>query len=88
MSTDLKRDVMNAVYEGYQPTTTVPLPMPPNCGSGVHKPSPSAPSKEEVIIRLVESLNIGGEEADYQRVDVAFMQYDQIQKKLNAWKEF
>ena len=73
MSTDLKRDIMNAAYDGYQPTKTVPLPMPPNCGSGVQKPSPPAPSKEEVIIRLVESLNIGGEEADYKRVDVAFM---------------
>ena len=50
--------------------------------------APPAPSKEEVIIRLVESLNIGGEEADYKRVDIAFMQYEQIQKKLNAWKEF
>lgn len=85
---------MSMIYEGqiipdgYQPTTTVPLPMPPNCGSSVQKPSPPAPSKEEVIIRLVESLNIGGEEADYQRVDIAFMQYEQIQKKLNAWKEF
>jgi hypothetical protein len=88
MSTDLKQDIMNAAYDGYQPTKTVPLPMPPNCGSGVQKPLPPAPSKEEVIIRLVESLNIGGEEADYQRVDIAFMQYEQIQKKLNAWKEF
>lgn len=61
---------------------------PPNCGSGVQKPSPPAPSKEEVIIRLVESLNIGGEEEYYKRVDVAFMQYEQIQKKLNGWKEF
>ena len=83
MSTDLKRDIMNAAYDGYQPTKTVPLPMPPNCGSGVQKPSPPAPSKEEVIIRLVESLNIGGEESDFKRVDVAFMQYEQIQKKLN-----
>lgn len=85
---------MSTIYEGhfipdgYQPTTTIPLPMPPNCGSGVQKPSPPAPSKEEVIVRLVESLNIGGEEADYKRVDIAFMQYEQIQKKLNAWKEF
>jgi hypothetical protein len=62
---------------------------PPNCGSDVQKSSsPPAPSKEEVIIRLVESLNIGGEESEYERVDVAFMQYEQIQKKLNAWKEF
>lgn len=60
---------------------------PPNCGSSVQKPSPPTPNKEEVIIRLVESLNIGGEEADYKRVDIAFMQYEQIQKKLNAWKE-
>jgi hypothetical protein len=61
---------------------------PPSCVSNVQKSSPPAPSKEEVIIRLVESLNIGGEEADYKRVDIAFMQYEQIQKKLNAWKEF
>lgn len=50
--------------------------------------SPPALNKEEVIIRLVESLNIGGEENYYDRVDIAFMQYEQIQKKLNAWKEF
>ena len=61
---------------------------PPNRGSGVQKLSPPAPTKEEVIIRLVESLNIGGKEAYYERVNVAFMQYDQIQKKLNEWKEF
>lgn len=61
---------------------------PPNCISNVQKSSPPAPSKEEVIIRFVESLNIGGEEAYYERVDVAFMQYEQIQKKLNEWKEF
>lgn len=61
---------------------------PPNCGSDVQKSSPPAPSKEEVIIRLVESLNIGGEESDFKRVDIAFMQYEQIQKKLNAWKKF
>lgn len=61
---------------------------PPNCGSDVQKSSPPAPNKEEVIIRLVESLNIGGEENYYDRVDVAFMQYAQIEKKLNAWKEF
>ena len=84
----------NMIYEGqiipdgYQPTQTVPLPMPPNCGSGVQKSSPPALNKEEVIIRLVESLNIGGEEVDFRRVDIAFMQYEQIQKKLNAWKEF
>lgn len=76
------------IPDGYQPTTTVPLPMPPNCGFGVQKSSPPAPNKEEVIIRLVESLNIGGEEAERERVDIAFMQYEQIQKKLNAWKEF
>lgn len=64
------------------------LKNPPNCSSGVQKPSPPAPNKEEVIIRLVESLNIGGEENYYDRVDVAFMQYAQIEKKLNAWKEF
>ena len=76
------------IPDGYQPTTTVPLPVPPNCGSGVQKVSPPAPNKEEVIIRLVESLNIGGEENCYNRVDIAFRQYDQIQKKLNEWKEF
>lgn len=85
---------MSMIYEGqfipdgYQPTQTVPLPMPPNCGSGVQKSSLPALNKEEVIIRLVESLNIGGEETDYKRVDIAFMQYEQIQNKLNAWKEF
>lgn len=85
---------MSMIYEGqiipdgYQPTQTAPLPMPPNCDSGVQKTSSPVLSKEEVIVRLVESLNIGGEEADYKRVDIAFMQYEQIQKKLNAWKEF
>lgn len=62
--------------------------VPPNRDTGVQKTSPPAPSKEEVVIRLVESLNIGGEESYYDRVDVAFMQYAQIQKKLNEWKEF
>lgn len=61
---------------------------PPNRGTGVQKSSPPAPNKEEVVIRLVESLNIGGEENYYDRVDIAFMQYEQIQKKLNEWKEF
>ena len=74
---------MSTIYEGHfipdgnQPA--VLLPMPPNCGSGVQKSSPPALNKEEVIIRLVESLNIGGEEVDYKRVDIAFMQYEQIQ---------
>lgn len=81
---------MSMMYEGQVITEGeyYPLPTPPNSGSNAHKPSPPAPNKEEVIIRLVESLNIGGEEADYQRVDIAFMQYGQIQKKLNEWKEF
>lgn len=61
---------------------------PPTTGSGVQLPKATVPNKEEVILRLVESLNIGGEESDYKRVDVAFMQYEQIQKKLNGWKEF
>ena len=52
------------------------------------KSPPPALNKEEVIIKLVESLNIGGEETDFRRVDIAFMQYEQIQKKLNEWKEF
>lgn len=60
----------------------------PNRDTGVQKPSPPALNKEEVVIRLVESLNIGGKENYYDRVDIAFRQYDQIQKKLNEWKEF
>lgn len=85
----------NMIYEGqimseeeYFAKQAAQSRKPPNCGSSVQKPSPPAPNKEEVIIRLVESLNIGGEESEYERVDVAFMQYEQIQKKLNAWKEF
>ena len=62
--------------------------VPPNRNTGVQKSSPPAPNKEEIIIRLVESLNIGGVEFDFKRVDIAFMQYEQIQKKLNEWKEF
>ena len=60
----------------------------PKTGRGVQKPQTAIPCKEEIILRLVESLNIGGEEFDFKRVDVAFMQYEQIQKKLNGWKEF
>lgn len=83
----------NVMYEGQVMSEDEYFAMqnrknPPNCGSSVQKPSPPAPSKEEVIIRFVESLNIGGEEADFRRVDIAFMQYEQIQKKLNEWKEF
>lgn len=75
---------------GYQPTEkdarrAMNLP---KTGSGVQPPKTSIPSKEEIILRLVESLNIGGEESYHQRVDVAFMQYEQIQKRLNGWKEF
>lgn len=83
----------NMIYEGQIMTEDEYFAMqkrrnPPNCSSGIQKTSPPAPNKEEVIIRLVESLNIGGEEADHNRVDIAFIQYEQIQKKLNAWKEF
>ena len=55
----------------------------PKCAFNVKKSSPPALSKEEVIVKLVESLNIGGKEFDYKRVDIAFRQYEQIQKKLN-----
>lgn len=83
----------NVIYEGQVMSEDEYFTMqnrknPPNCDSGIQKPSPSALNKEEVIVKLVESLNIGGEEADCKRVDIAFMQYEQIQKKLNAWKEF
>lgn len=73
---------------GYQPVQENLIFKPPTTGSGVQLPKATVPNKEEVILRLVESLNIGGEESDYKRVDVAFMQYEQIQKKLNGWKEF
>ena len=79
MSTDLKRDIMNAIYEGYQPPTS---------GSNAQKLSPPVPNKKEIIIRLVESLNIGGKEGYYERVDIAFMQYEQIHKKLKPWEDF
>ena len=75
MSMDLKKDIMNAVKEGSEPPKTLSL-------------SPHKLNKEEVILRLVESLNIGGEEADYQRVDIAFMQYEQIQRELRKGLEF
>lgn len=61
---------------------------PPKTGSGVQRPQTTISCKEEIILRLVESLNRGGEEGYYDRVDVAFMQYEQIQKKLNGWREF
>ncbi len=73
---------------GYQPTQNNPIFKPPIVDSGVQLPKATVPNKEEIILRLVESLNIGGEESDYKRVDIAFMQYEQIQKKLNGWKEF
>ena len=88
MSTDLKQDVMNAVYEGYMSKKTVPVPMPSNYDSNTRRISPPAPNKKEIIIRLVESLNIGGKEGYYERVDIAFMQYEQIQKKLKPWEDF
>ena len=79
---------MSYIYEGQVITeeNVDPIIKPPKTGSGVQPPKTS--SKEEIILRLVESLNIGGEESDYKRVDVAFMQYEQLQKKLNGWKEF
>ena len=61
---------------------------PPTSGSNVQKPSPPVPNKKEIIIRLVESLNMGGKEGYYERVDIAFMQYEQIHKKLKAWEDF
>lgn len=81
---------MSYIYEGQVITeeNVDPIIKPPKIGSGVQPPKTSTPNKEEIILRLVESLNIGGEESDYKRVDTAFMQYEQIQKKLNGWKEF
>ena len=76
------------VSDGYQPNQENLIFKPPTTGSGVQLPKATVPNKEEIILRLVESLNIGGEESDYKRVDVAFIQYEQIQKKLNGWKEF
>lgn len=75
MSMDLKKDVINAAREACEVSKTLSL-------------SPHKLNKEEVILRLVESLNIGGEEADYQRVDIAFMQYEQIQRELRKGLEF
>lgn len=75
MSMDLKKDVLNAAREASEAAKTLSL-------------SPHKLSKEEAILRLVESLNIGGEEADYQRVDIAFMQYEQIQRELRKGLEF
>ena len=75
MSMDLKKDVLNAAREASEVAKTLSL-------------SPHKLNKEEVILRLVESLNIGGEEADYQRVDIAFMQYEQIQRELRKGLEF
>lgn len=75
MSMDLKKDVINASREASEISKTL---------SSV----PCKRSKEEAILRLVESLNIGGEEAEYQRVDIAFIQYEQIQRKLRERLEF
>lgn len=60
----------------------------PKIDSGVQPSKTPTSSKEEIILRLVESLNRSGKEGYYDRVDVAFMQYEQIQKKLNGWREF
>lgn len=81
---------MSYIYEGQVITEEDidAIIKPPKTDSGVQLPKTSTPSKEEIILRLVESLNIGGEESYHQRVDVAFMQYEQIQKRLNGWKEF
>ena len=75
MSTDLKKDVLNVARETSEVSKTLSL-------------SPYKLNKEEIILRLVESLNIGGEEAEYQRVDIAFIQYEQIQRKLREGLEF
>ena len=75
MSMDLKKDVLNAAREASEVAKTLSL-------------SPHKLNKEEAILRLVESLNIGGEEAEYQRVDIAFIQYEQIQRKLREGLEF
>ena len=75
MSMDLKQDVINAAREASEAAKTLSL-------------SPRKLNKEEIILRLVESLNIGGEEAEYQRVDIAFMQYEQIQRELRKGLEF
>ena len=81
---------MSYIYEGQVMTeeNVDAAIKPPTIGSGVQLPKATVPNKEEIILRLVESLNIGGEESDYKRVDIAFIQYEQIQKKLNGWKEF
>ena len=75
MSMDLKKDVLNAAREASEVAKTLSL-------------SPHKLNKEEAILRLVESLNIGGEEAEYQRVNIAFIQYEQIQRKLREGLEF
>lgn len=75
MSMDSKKDVINVSRE----TSEV---------SKALSSLPHKPNKEEAILRLVESLNIGGEEAEYQRVDIAFIQYAQIQRKLREELEF
>lgn len=75
MSMNLKKDIINASKEASEVSKTL---------SSV----PCKRSKEEAILRLVESLNIGGEEAEYQRVDIAFAQYAQIQRKLREGLEF
>lgn len=81
---------MSYIYEGQVMTEEDidAIIKPPKIGSGVQPPKISVPNKEEIILRLVESLNRSGKEGYYDRVDVAFMQYEQIQKKLNGWREF
>lgn len=76
------------VSDGYQPTQENLIFKTPTTGSGVQLPKATVPNKEEILLRLVESLNRGDTEDYYERVDIAIMQYEQIQKKLNGWKEF
>ena len=73
---------------GYQPVQENLVFKTPTTGSGVQLPKATVPNKEEILLRLVESLNRGDTEDYYERVDIAIMQYEQIQKKLNGWKEF
>lgn len=75
MSIDLKKDIISAAGEASEFSKTL-------------SSSQCKLNKEEAILRLVESLNIGGEEAEYQRVDIAFIQYEQIQRKLREGLEF
>ena len=75
MSMDLKKYIISISGEASEDSKTL-------------SSSPGKLNKEEAILRLVESLNIGGEEAEYQRVDIAFIQYEQMQRKLREGLEF